>query len=76
MKSKRSALLLLTAVLAVACKNEPPTPTVNSNSVQESPAELASSIPVKEDFEDQAHAAITSANLDDQLDALEKQIGN
>jgi hypothetical protein len=69
------ALLLGTVTVFLGCKNESATSAVASASATPEPAAMVvAQIPVKEDFEEQAKAAVTAANLDDQLDELEKQI--
>ncbi len=71
--------------LCVACKKEPPPPASETPSaaVPEAPPPVASvaalpaQIPVaptEEDFEDEATQSITSKNLDQELDKLEKEI--
>jgi hypothetical protein len=79
------------SVLASCARNEPPSPAEPAPAVTPTPAPAASpaatatasaepsaaeDLATEEDFEDESAQAITGDNLDAQLDALEKEIGN
>lgn len=76
--------LTLSLVLAQGCaKSEPPapaaeptpTPVASVAPVAPPPSpEPVAEIPTEEDFEEEAGRELTAANLDAQLDALEKEI--
>ena len=73
-------------ISAMACETtEPPTPApadpTAAKAPEAPPTPIAAAIqvdmetvPAEEDFEDEAEAAITPANLEKQLDAMEKEI--
>ncbi len=79
---KRIVMLGALSLAFVACDADKSAAgdTAASATTAEAAAEMtdeqidAAEIPVEEDFEDAAAAAINSDNLDDQLDALEKEI--
>jgi hypothetical protein len=71
-----TTLTLLTATL-VACNKQPSESQPAPSAAEMSDEALnQAQIPVKEDFEEQAQAAITDENLDDQVSQLEAQIQN
>jgi hypothetical protein len=81
----RTALCALVLFVLVGCqKEQPPAPaeTPPAAATPAAPAETASAvpaatgpeIPTEEDFEEEAGRELTAANLDAQLDALEKEI--
>jgi outer membrane PBP1 activator LpoA protein len=74
--TKRLVTIFVCALAFAACsKQTPPTETVASAEAPMTDEALdQASIPVKEDFEEQASREVTEENLDDQLAALEKQI--
>ena len=71
--------------LTFACKKEEPPPASEPAAIEEpAPAPVAAAsaepevefetLPTAEDFEEQAERQITAANLEQELDALEKEI--
>jgi hypothetical protein len=80
----RLAPLALVLFLAACEKKEPPPaeapppePPPAATAAAPAPtasAEAASDLPTEEDFEQEAAKEVTAANLDAQLDALEKEI--
>jgi hypothetical protein len=79
----RLSLLVPALFLAVACaKQEPPPPAEPApepppaaTTAAPAPAPTAErDLPTEEDFEEEAAKEVTAANLDSQLDALEKEI--
>lgn len=80
----RLAPLALVLFLAACEKKEPPAPAEPppepppAATVEPPPAASAETaeadVPTEEDFEEEADKQVTAANLDAQLDALEKEI--
>lgn len=85
---KKAALLGLSALLLMACEDAPaPAPTPSAKPVAATSAApklnitptvaaevTTDDLPTIEDFEDEADKDITAANLEKELDALEKEI--
>jgi hypothetical protein len=78
--SRVDAALLLVALATVAC-NERESPAANEPlPTRDEPAPLSdeavdqAELPVTEDFEDEAFRTIDEDNLEDRIDALEKEI--
>jgi hypothetical protein len=76
-----SALLLLASLTCAACSktDSAPTPTTLSSADAATPVAAVGSaaavaLPTPEDYEPAATKKVTAANLDSQLDALEKEI--
>jgi hypothetical protein len=74
-----AALLLLAA--SCAKKEEPapapapePPPAATTAAPAPAPSAAVDDVPTEEDFEEEAAKEVTAANLDAQLDALEKEI--
>jgi hypothetical protein len=77
---------LFLAVTGVACKEKPkaePTPppiVETARAVEPTPAsvnvdrEALAQVPVTEDFEEQANREVTAANLDSEIDKLDREI--
>ncbi len=73
-------LIIGIPMLAISACNKPPSdnaagasPSASATPVTDEALDQAR-IPVKEDYEEQAQKTVTSENLDEQLDQLEKQI--
>ena len=78
--------LLLVTLLAAGCKKEtPPTDAPIATATEAAPPPPApiaqaeppvdpSTVPTEEDFEDEAAKSISSKNLNEELDKLEKEI--
>lgn len=83
---KRQSMLVAAGLLVLACESKtpapaaekPPTPTAATDTpiakAPESTVDLES-VPVEEDFEEQAATELSPANLEAKLDELEKEIG-
>jgi hypothetical protein len=85
---KRAAFLGLSALLLAACEDAPaPAPATSAKPVAATSAApklnitppvvaeiTVDDLPTIEDFEDEANKDITAANLEKELDALEKEI--
>ncbi|MGE0326134.1 MAG: hypothetical protein AB7K71_38515 [Polyangiaceae bacterium] len=84
---KRAVLLIAAGLLALACNedkaakpDEKPAAATTSTATAAATGETAATddaedIPTEADFEDEAETQITSANMESELDALEKEIG-
>jgi hypothetical protein len=83
----RKLSLVLALFLLAACKKEEPAPsptevnvvpapqpTITTAAVPAEPVVDLDSIPVEEDFEEEAEKEVTAANLTKKLDELEKEI--
>jgi hypothetical protein len=72
------SILLLAVVMFVGCNKKSsdsqPAPTVSASAPLTDQQIDEARIPVKEDYEEQARQTVTSDNLDEQVDQLEKQI--
>ena len=81
--TQRFCYVTLLFALVIACKKEPPPEPSEPAPIPEPPAVAsaaaepevqADSLPTVEDFEEEAEKEVTAANLEKELDALEKEI--